>query len=236
MDQVSLPMRIALMVVLAFAALWFAALRPKPPVSDPAAAPAPTPKTANGVTSAPAKAEKAAAQAKGSAAAKEAATGDAKATKAAKAKPAPAKAVPAKPAADTAAAAKPADATPADKTAAAAADKFSSEQDAPARLQRVLDDLDAKRTTVVLFWDRRVPDDREVRRAVADIDRHGGKVRVHVQPIGKVGICEPITRNVPVATSPTVLIIGKDRRARAVQGLTVTSELDELVVKALNGK
>ena len=215
-DQVSLPMRIDLMVVLAFAALWFAALRPKPPASDPVAAPAPTPKTANGVTSAPKKAETAVAKADGAAAAKEAATG-VKATKAAPAKAAPAKAAPAKPAAAAPSAAKPAAA-------------------APAPLQRVLDDLDAKRTTVLLFWDPRVSEDQEVRRAVADMDRHGGKVRIHVQRIGEVGLFEPVTRNVPVTTSPTVLIIGKDRRARSVEGLTVTRELDELAVKALNGK
>jgi hypothetical protein len=214
-------MRIALMVVLAFAALWFAALRPKPPASEPVATPAPAPRTAAGVTSAPKKAEGAVAQANGSAAAKEAAAADGTA-QAAKAKPA-------KPAAERAAAA-----DTAAKSAPAGAEPAAD--DTPVRLQRVLDDLEAKRTTVLLFWDRRVSDDREVRRAVGDIDRHGGKVRIHVQPIAKVGLFEPVTRNIPVATSPTVLIIGKDRRARAVQGLTVTRELDELVVKALDGR
>ena len=226
MDQVSLPMRIALLVVLAFAGLWFAALRPKPPTTEPVATPTPAPKTADAVTSAPKKAEKAAAQANGSAAAKEAAAGDA-APAAAKADET-AKAAPAKPASESAA-----------KTAAPAEPAAPAKPAAdakPAPLQRVLDDLEAKRTTVLLFWDRRASDDREVRRAVAGIDRHDGKVRVHVQPISKVGLFEPVTRNVPVVTSPTVLVIGKDRRARAVQGLTVTGELDELVVKALAGR
>jgi hypothetical protein len=39
-SQVSLPMRIALAGALAFAALWFVALKPRPPVADPAPPPA----------------------------------------------------------------------------------------------------------------------------------------------------------------------------------------------------
>ncbi len=194
-------MRIALLVVLAFAGLWFAALRPKPADIAP---PAPTP--------APASANKATDAKPG------------KAADAAPAKPAAAKASTDGAAAQPAAAEKP------------AAAKKPAGPEQPAALKRVLGDLEAKRTTVLLFWDRRVSDDREVRRAVGDIDRHGGKVRIHVQPISQVGLFEPVTRNVPVTTSPTVLIIGKDRRARAVQGITVTSELDELAVKALSGK
>jgi hypothetical protein len=209
-------MRIALLVVLAFASLWFVALRPKPPVDVPPPAPASNaaPKTGEGITSAPGKADRAVAEANGSAAAKESATG----------KPA---------AARSAAAAKPA--APAKPAPAAEAKRTGDEQ--PAAVKRVLGDLDAKRTTVLLFWDRRVSDDREVRRAVSAIDRHDGKVRVHVAPISKVGEFEPITSGVPVVISPTVLVIGgRDRKARAVQGLTVTRELDELVTKALAGR
>ena len=178
-------MRIALLVVLAFAGLWFAALRPKP-VDVPAAPPTPAPQAA-----------------------------------APEPTPAP-----------TAAAPKPTAVAP--KPAAAAARTATAEQ--PAAVRRVLADLDARRTTVLLFWDRRVADDREVRRVVAGVDRRGGRVKVHVLPISKVGDFEAITRDVPVATSPTVLVIGRDRRARVVEGLTVGGQLDELVAEALGGR
>lgn len=228
MDQVSLPMRIALMVVLAFAGLWFMALRPKPPVDTavppaPAVAPTPEPKAGSGITSAPGKAEQAVANANGAAAAREGAASGKAAAATPAAKPAPA-AKPVAEAAPPATAGKPA---PVKKPA----------NDRPVALRRVLADLEAKRTAVLLFWDRRVADDREVRRVVSAIDRHDGKVRVHVAPISKVGAFEPITLGVPVVTSPTVLVIGgRDRRARAVEGLTVTRELDELVTKALNSR
>jgi hypothetical protein len=208
-------MRIALLVVLAFAGVWFAVLRPKPVEVAPPA-PAPAAQAGSGVTGAPEKAEDAVARANGSAAAKEAAASDKAAPKADA------------PAAKTDAAA-PKTAEPAKAAKPAAAKPLSP-------VKRVLADLDAERTAVLLFWDRRVSDDREVRRAVNAIDRHDGKVRVHVASIGQVGRFEAITNGVPVVTSPTVLVIGKDRRARVVTGLTVTRELDELVVKALDGK
>lgn len=183
-DQVSLPMRIALMAVLAFAGLWFVALRPKPPQAA-APTPAPAPQTA--------------------------------------AKPAPA-------------ASKPTTAKAAPGKPAAGAAKRSTTDDRSPALRRVLGDLEAKRTVLLLFWDERKPVDREVRRAVAGVDRRGGKVRVHVQPTANVGDFEPITRGVPVVTSPTVLVIGRTGKARAIGGLTQRSELDELAGRALKGK
>lgn len=182
-DQVSPPMRIALLAVLAFAGLWFVALRPKPPQ---AAAPAPAPATQT----------------------------------------------PAKPAATKPATAEVAGARA--KPAAAGAKRAAGDQ-SPA-LERVLRDVEAKRTVLLLFWDARKPVDREVRRAVAGVDRRGGKVKVHVQPTANVGDFEPITRGVPVVTSPTVLVIGRTGKARAVGGLTQRSELDELAGRALQGK
>ena len=236
-DQVSPPMRIALLAVLAFAGLWFVALRPKPPTTPPPA-PTPAPKTASGITGAPAKAKAAAAQA--DAAAKRAE--GAKAAPAAKPTPA-AKATPSsKPAAKAAPVAPVAKADPATaaatQTPAATAPKPGAapgDEPSPA-LRRVLADLDAKRTVVLLFWDGRASDDLEVRRAVRGVDRHDGRVSVRIQDVDRVGEFEPITRGIPVVTSPTVLVIGRDRKARAVTGLTGRAELDELVDRALVGK
>jgi len=212
-------MRIALLAVLAFAGLWFVALRPKPTTDVP---PAPAPATASGVTSAPGKAESAVAKANG-------ATADRDAAAAAGPSATPAAGSASKPAAPTAAS-KPA-ATP----AAGADTAKPAKPKQNAALKRVLGDLDAKRTVVLLFWDGKTAEDREVRRAVAAADRHDGRVKVHVQRISKLGAFEPITRGVPVVSSPTVLVIGRDRKARTVAGLTVTSEVDELVDRAIAG-
>ena len=184
-DQISLPMRIALGAALVFAALWFVALRPKPIE----AVDGPLPTVAE--TKAP------------------------ESTKPAKAK-AEAEA-PAKP--------KPAAAKPAVKQRAP---KLTG-------AKAVLADIKANRTVVLLFWDPKAAssDDRAVRRAVSDVDRHGGSVKVHVASLDALKGYETITKAAPVTQTPTVLVIDRKAQARAIDGLTVTREIDALVDRAL---
>ena len=220
-------MRIALLAVLAFAGLWLVALRPKPggtaappTAAEQKAAPKPAAKpAAKGVTGAAAKAETAVAKANGATAKRE--TTAAKTSEgAAAAKPAVAAAKPA--AATATAAAKPATPAKVDAT--------------PKAVKAVLADVEKGKVVVLLFWNSKLDDDREVKRAIDGIDRHDGKVVVRRASIDDLGGYEPITRGVPVVTNPTTLVIGRDRRARAVAGLTVTREIDQLVDRALTGK
>jgi hypothetical protein len=209
-DQISPPFRIALVALLAVCALWFTVLKPK----DPAAA-TPTP-TAPGVTGLgkDVDAAKGAAAASDAANAKvQAATGGTSTTS------------------GTATAAKKAAA--AGKSAAAPATTAHAKPKAKAATgdasAPLLDALDRKHAVVLVFWNRRGSDDRAVRRAVSAIDRHDGKVVVKVAPIAAVGRYEAITRGVQVLQSPTVLVIGSDRKARAIVGFTTTGELDQAV-------
>jgi hypothetical protein len=245
-DQVSLPMRIALLAVLAFAGVWLVALRPKP-VAGPADAPPPVTATAkpakpakpaaaakkdgnaNGITSAADKAKDAVAGANTAAAKAEGAakaTGDnatpAPAAAATAAKPATAKATPAT-------AVKPA--TTAKPATAAKPDPASKAQ--TAQVREILAELDQGKVAVLLFWERQGSDDRAVRRALAGINLHGGKVEPHIASIDKLAQYETITRGVPVVTSPSVLVIDKNRRARVISGLTITREIDQAVGRAL---
>jgi hypothetical protein len=217
-------MRIALLAVLAFAGLWLVALRPKVvgPGSEPAAAP---------VTSAPAKAEKAVATANGASAerestAKATSEGKAPAAKPAveKADPAPAPAAKAKPAAKSAEISGPA-ATPGDGVRKA--------RDEKSKVKRVLADIDAKKVVVLLFWDRRSSDDREVYRAVESSERHGGKVSVRAAPIQNLGDYDAITKGLPIASSPSVVVLDRQKRATVISGLTVKAEVDATVKRAL---
>lgn len=98
---------------------------------------------------------------------------------------------------------------------------------------RVLADLDAGRTVVLLVWDGKSADDRSVRRAVSRVDRHGGKVRTHVVSLSKLSSYEAITKGVPITESPTVLVIDRQRQARTISGLTVKGEIDDAVDRAL---
>jgi hypothetical protein len=201
-DQISPPFRIAIAAMLAVCALWFTVLKPK----DPAAgtnAPAPTAPGATGLGKDVSAAKGAAAASDAANANVQAATGGTSASKS-----------------TTTGAAKKAAATVKPKA------KPGATGDASAPL---LDALDARRAVVLVFWNRRGSEDRAVRRAVAAVDRHHGKVVVKAAPIATVGRFEAITRGVQVLQSPTVLVIGPDRTARAIVGFTTTGELDGAV-------
>ena len=225
-SQVSLPMRIALVATLAFSALWFVALRPKTPpaASTPAAA---TPAQSTPGQGAPAQSApgQAAQQANGAVEATQQAAGQAEAAAGNAATP------------DAGTAARPAQAAEAGAAQPGAVDvKAAAAKTDSAAAKAVLADIEKRKVVVLLFWDRRVSDDRAVHTAVQGLSRRGGKVAVHVAPIAKLADYEAISRGVPVVTSPTVLIIDRARRARSVGGLTVPAELEELVGKALRVK
>lgn len=129
----------------------------------------------------------------------------------------------------TQAAATPASATPA-KSAKPAA-RATSALDGP-----VVRDIRAGKVVVVLFWNAKAADDVATRAAIRDLDRHGGKVAVHVVPIGHVGRYPAITQGVTIAQSPTTLVIGPKRETRAITGLSEPTELAQAVGDALAGR
>jgi len=205
MAQVSRPMLIALAATVALAAVWLVALRPK--TADVAATPA-APVTAIG-------------QAKDAAGTSDA-TNDklANATDAAGSAATPgATTTPATPA--TTAAAK-----PATKSAVAAAAGGRTEA-------AVVRDIRRGKVVVLLFWNAKGSDDRATRDAVRGLSRHGGKVTVHVEPISRVARFESITRGVTVNQSPVTLVIDRQRRTRAIVGLSERGEITQAVDDAL---
>lgn len=218
--QVSLPMRIALVATLAFSAIWFVALRPKPPAADPSP-PAPAAQAAQSAPGkAAAKAQQAAGASQQSAAQHESAAGE------------PGTAAPAGTA--------PGQASQSGTSPASPTGRIDLEKAAGPKVSKpavaVLEDVVKGKVAVLLFWDSRLSDDKAVHRAVMGLDRRGGKVTVHKASINDLAKFEPITSGVPVVTSPTVLVIDRAGRARTVGGLTVPSELEELVGKALRVK
>ena len=218
-SQVSLPMRIALAATLAFFAIWFVALRPKPPsAGGEPATPTPTPAAAQSAPGkAAAQAQQAADASQQSAAQHEQAAGTTSGTTSGT---------------DAASGTATAPGQPAAKPSAA----LKQSAEASKAALSVLQDLVRGKVVVLLFWDGRLSDDRAVHSAVQGLDRRDGKVAVHVASVRNLALYEPITRGVPVVTSPTVLIIDRAGRARSVGGLSVRDELDELVGKALKVK
>jgi hypothetical protein len=117
-------------------------------------------------------------------------------------------------------------------TSASHATRGASDSHAARRAQRVLKALADHKTVVLLFWNGRSADDRAARRAVAHVDRKGGAVVVAVERLSELGAYAPITNGVRIAQSPTTLVIDSHRRAQAIAGYTVTSELDQAVADA----
>ncbi len=93
----------------------------------------------------------------------------------------------------------------------------------------VLRDVARGRVAVVLFFAPGGTDDRAVRRAVAAVDRHDGRVVVRAAPISRVASYEAISRGVEITQAPTVLVIGEGNRARRLVGYTDTRGIDQLV-------
>ena len=137
----------------------------------------------------------------------------------------------------TPAAAAPAAAAPAVPAAAAKPAAPAAEPKAANKREAaVVRDIRAGKVVVLLFWNAKAADDVATRGAVRDIGSHGGKVAVHVVPIGQVGSYESITKGVKVTQSPTTLVIDRKRRSRAIVGLSEPGELTQAVNDALAGR
>lgn len=233
MEQLSTPYRIVLAGGLVFLLLWVAVLRPKGETGTPAVDPAlvakmqdkaaaanAAPGTA-GLGRAVSGAKNAVAGSDASAARSEAAAGSVGGTEA------PVGAAAAAAAAPPGSAAAPASAS-AGTAPAGVASTTSTDPSAP-----ILASLGAGKAAVLLFSTAGASEDAFVRAALGRIDRHGGRVLVRTVPIGDVGDYEAITRGVQITQSPTVLVIGPKRTAKAVVGFTETAEIDQLVSDAL---
>jgi hypothetical protein len=216
-DQLALPYRIAMVALLAFAGLWFVALRPKSgsgtKVATPAAQSQPTAPGVKGLTNAIAKAHGASAASDAANARIQAATGGSSAT------------------APSATATGPA--TAAAKPATATAKPAPIAGVAPGDLSAPLIAALAKHRVVVLVFAGTSAVDRSVTRAVHGLSRQHGKVVVKVAPIGQVGRYAAITRGAQVGGAPTTLVIAPDRTAETIVGYTGKAEIRQAVGDAL---
>jgi len=261
-SQVSRPMQIALLAAVAFAGVWFVALRPKPvpPPGTPAAAPA-KPAVAPGAAGLGRAVDKA----KGAAAVatdRGLANSD---------NPAPAAGSSASPQAAT-----PAPSTSGSSSTSPAGAAASAKQ-APvtgpggityrydalpsstagvatlgalqaARLIGVIppgaarngslpypvrQGLARHKVIVLLFWRRGSADDAAVRKAVAGVNRHNGKVVVTIAPVTRVGAYTPVTRGVRVEETPTVIVVDGKRKAKMIVGYVDRATIDQAIVDAL---
>jgi hypothetical protein len=234
-DQVSRPMQIALVAVVLLAGMWFTVLKPKP-AEETAATPAtPTPAAKSSAPVAPGvkglvkavdKAKAASATSDATNAKIQSATGGA----ATKAKSAPSvapakKTLTAKPSVTASKAKAPAAAKPAVAKAKAKA-PAAAKVDPSDRLLAYL----AKGKTLVVLFEGKGADDKAARKAVHLTAKADPKhvVSAYV-PISKVGDYEKITSDVQVYGSPSILVIGADRKATVLTGFLDAPSVQQAV-------
>jgi hypothetical protein len=227
MSQISPPIRILLVCSLAFLAAWMLFLRPSTDAGAPAAeTPAATaPPVEAGGEQAESLAGKAVEQANESTAATDArvermengteTAADAGAAANATADPA---------------AAPPA---PGANAARSANESGVAKSGLPLR---VLKALGEHKVVVLLFWSPKSADDKAVRKALAGIDRHDGKVLAHAAHVKRIARYGSITRGANVAQSPTVLVIDRKLGVTSLVGYVDRVTIDQAVTDALSVK
>ena len=224
MSQISPPIRILLVCAVAFLAAWMLFLRPSTDAGAPAAE---TPAATTPVEAGGEQAESLAGQAVEKANEATAAT-DARVERIADGTETAADANSAANAAATQGAA------PAAAAAAAKPGKAGAKAVAKSGLPlRVLQAIGDRKVVVLLFWSPRSADDKAVRKALAGIDRHDGKVLAHAAHLKRIARYSSITRGANVEQSPTVLVVDRKMNVQPLVGYVDRVTIDQAVADAL---
>jgi hypothetical protein len=214
-SQISMPIRVMVVLSVLFMAAWMTVLKPKEETIPPAVAPvtAAAPQSAPGqavqsasdaVNGANARNAQAAAAADGITGTTSGATGSTAAASGA---------------GGSAAAPKADDAV-----------KAGEAGGLPLPLLRGIAD---RKVMVLLFWNRNASDDQAVRAEMRGVDRHAGKVLVHVASLDNVSDYQQITRGANVDQSPTVVVVDRNRQVQTLVGFTDRATIDQAVSDAL---
>ena len=98
---------------------------------------------------------------------------------------------------------------------------------------RVLRALGERKVVVLLFWSPKAAEDKAVRKAVTNVDRHDGKVLAHATHIKRIAAYGQITRGADVTQSPTVVVVDRNRKVETLVGFVDGPSIDQAVTDAL---
>jgi hypothetical protein len=225
MTQLSRPVQILLVATLAFAVVWWLALRPKP-VDEPTGAATQVAPGQTGPTggaagtgnanTAPGRAVDQAVQGADTASddAARAAGTDPSATAPAPTPSSPSTATPSAPPAN----------------GGANPPSTATTKGLPAPVAKA---LNQQKVILLLFYNPTAADDRAVRSELKQVKRRGGKVYVAAAPISQLARYQGITRGVQVVQAPTLVVVDPDRKASTITGYTDAVEIDQAVADAI---
>jgi protein-tyrosine-phosphatase len=89
-----------------------------------------------------------------------------------------------------------------------------------------------QKTLVLLFWNGKSADDKAVHKALTNVDRWDGRVYVGSASIKKISKYGPIARGVDVEQSPTVVVVDTELHAETLVGFVDAKTIDQAVVDA----
>jgi len=105
---------------------------------------------------------------------------------------------------------------PQNQGAAPAADK--GEQGGRGLPSPVAKALDAKKTVVILFWNKASVDDRSVKKSVDRLPRRGGKTAVFTDKVASLSNYTRITAAASVNQTPSLVIVNRKGQAEVLNG------------------
>jgi pyruvate/2-oxoglutarate dehydrogenase complex dihydrolipoamide acyltransferase (E2) component len=121
-----------------------------------------------------------------------------------------------------------------DKTAAPSPDKGEpGSQGLPSPVAKA---LAAKKTVVVLFWNKSGVDDRSVKKSVDRLSRRGGQVAKFTDTVKNLSRYTRITSAASVTTTPSLVIVNRRGQAEILAGYNDFQTINQFVSNASRRK
>jgi hypothetical protein len=102
----------------------------------------------------------------------------------------------------------------------------------PAPLKKA---LDRNKVVVLLVWNPRGGEDKNVKKAVDGLSTHGGKVAVFTDRPENIARYTSITSAAQVTQTPAMIVVNRDKIARKATGYLDSETVEQYVVDALKG-
>jgi hypothetical protein len=96
--------------------------------------------------------------------------------------------------------------------------------------------LDAKKTVVVLFWNKSGVDDRSVKKSVDRLSRRGGKVAKFTETVKNLSRYTRITSAASVTTTPSLVVVNSRGQAEVLAGYSDYQTINQFVSNASRRK
>ena len=96
--------------------------------------------------------------------------------------------------------------------------------------------LDAKKTVVILFWNKNGVDDRSVKKSVDRLSRRGGEVAKFTDTVKNLSRYTRITSAASVNTTPSVVVVNSRGQAEVLTGYNDYQTINQFVSNASRRK